>query len=96
MTDYLFSSSSLEKHLHDQDKIKKIMSDENKSTQEDELAALKSIYEENDLLALTKSNTGGSFYVKCVAPSKETPFRVKLANGKPKPCQHFYQASLST
>lgn len=54
--------------------------DENKSTQEDELAALRSIYEEQDLLALTKSNTGGSFYVKCAAPSRDTPFRVKIAN----------------
>lgn len=40
------------------------MSDEDKEAQKDEILALKSIYEENDLLNFDSNSNKGVFYVK--------------------------------
>ncbi len=41
---------------------------DDKSAQEDEILALKSIYEENDIFSIDENNKSGKFYVKIEAP----------------------------
>lgn len=51
--------------------------EEDKSAQEEEIMALRSIYEEEDMFSFDSTNNAGTFYVKITAP-ESTSFNLKF------------------
>ena len=52
---------------------------EDKSSQKEEIDALKSIYEENDIFTIDHINNSGSFYVKFETESKDQVYTLNFS-----------------
>jgi hypothetical protein len=53
---------------------------DDKSAQEEEICALKSIYEENDIFTIDEADNIGSFYVKLETESKDQFYTLNFGN----------------